>query len=138
MASSILQVQGQALSGPKSEQAGSSGIIREVAAGFLTSSHVISGKGGKGDGERGQPSAGINRHIVGDERALQERSSESILGPSLVWVAARSSSRSVDRGTGGQGIELRKQRSECRPFGSVIWPVVSGPHMAGFGVTTEG
>ena len=28
-------------------------------------------------------SAGINRHVVGDERALQERSSESILALSL-------------------------------------------------------
>jgi len=94
MASSILQVQGQALSGPKSEQAGSSGIIREVAAGFLTSSHVISGKGGKGDGERGQPSAGINRHIVGDERGLQERNSETILAPSLApWVVRPSAKR---------------------------------------------
>jgi hypothetical protein len=34
--------------------------------------------------------AGINRHVVGDERALQERSSESILTPSLATGAARS------------------------------------------------
>ena len=34
-------------------------------------------------------SAGINRHIVGDERALQERSSDSILASSLAPVVAR-------------------------------------------------
>src|SRR5262252_2672862 len=35
-------------------------------------------------------SAGINRHVVGDERALQERSSESILALSLAGDTARS------------------------------------------------
>ena len=34
-------------------------------------------------------SAGINRHVVGDARALQERSSESILTSSLAGVIAR-------------------------------------------------
>jgi DNA invertase Pin-like site-specific DNA recombinase len=33
--------------------------------------------------------AGINRHVVGDERALQERRSESILTLSLAAAAAR-------------------------------------------------
>src|ERR1019366_10527971 len=33
--------------------------------------------------------AGINRHVVGDERALQERRSDSILTSSLAPVAAR-------------------------------------------------
>jgi hypothetical protein len=38
----------------------------------------------------GKPeSAGINRHVVGDERALQERSSESILTSSLAGDTAR-------------------------------------------------
>jgi hypothetical protein len=38
----------------------------------------------------GKPeSAGINRHVVGDERALQERSSESILASSLAGEIAR-------------------------------------------------
>jgi hypothetical protein len=33
--------------------------------------------------------AGVNRHVVGDERALQERSSESVLTPSLAIATAR-------------------------------------------------
>jgi len=33
--------------------------------------------------------AGINRHVVGDERALQERSSDSILTSSLAQYAVR-------------------------------------------------
>jgi hypothetical protein len=33
-------------------------------------------------------SAGLNRHVVGDERALQERSSESILASSLAGTFA--------------------------------------------------
>jgi hypothetical protein len=33
--------------------------------------------------------AGINRHVVGDERALQERRSDSILTSSLALVTAR-------------------------------------------------
>ncbi len=33
--------------------------------------------------------AGINRHVVGDERALQKRSSDSILTLSLAWYVAR-------------------------------------------------
>ena len=40
-------------------------------------------------GGRGQPSAGINRLMVGDERALQERSSDSILTSSLAALVAR-------------------------------------------------
>ena len=40
-------------------------------------------------GEWGQPCAGINRHVVEDERALQERSSDSILTSSLAWTVAR-------------------------------------------------
>ena len=38
---------------------------------------------------RGRKCAGINRHVVGDERALQERRSESILTLSLAAAAAR-------------------------------------------------
>jgi hypothetical protein len=33
--------------------------------------------------------AGINRHVVGDERALQKRSIDSILTLSLAWYVAR-------------------------------------------------
>src|ERR1017187_8714565 len=45
--------------------------------------------------KRGQPCAGINRHVVEDERALQERSSDSILTSSLALfaVARRSAKR---------------------------------------------
>jgi len=39
--------------------------------------------------ESGQPSAGINRHVVGDERALQERRSDSILTSSLAAFIVR-------------------------------------------------
>ncbi len=47
-----------------------------------------SGRGAAGGaGEKGQisgtESAGINRHIVGDERALRKRRSDSILASSL-------------------------------------------------------
>jgi hypothetical protein len=37
----------------------------------------------------GTECAGINRHVVGDERALQERRSDSILTSSLAPVVAR-------------------------------------------------
>src|ERR1039457_5985133 len=40
-------------------------------------------------GRPGTECAGINRHVVGDERALQERRSDSILTSSLAPVAAR-------------------------------------------------
>jgi hypothetical protein len=43
----------------------------------------------KGKSAKGTECAGINRHVVGDERALQERSSDSILTTSLAPVAAR-------------------------------------------------
>ena len=38
---------------------------------------------------KGTECAGINRHVVGDERALQERRSDSILASSLAHVVAR-------------------------------------------------
>jgi len=41
----------------------------------------------------GAESAGINRHIVGDERALQERNSETILAPSLAPLVVRPSAK---------------------------------------------
>jgi hypothetical protein len=37
-------------------------------------------------GTMGQPCAGISRHFVGDETALQESSSDSILTSSLAWT----------------------------------------------------
>ena len=40
-------------------------------------------------GVKGSECAGINRHVVGDERALQERRSDSILASSLAHVVAR-------------------------------------------------
>ncbi len=73
-------------------------------------------------GERGVPSAGINRHIVGDERALRKRRSDSILTSSLALVSARRLSRSVDRGTGGRAIELRK----CAIRVSTLWCLREG------------
>ena len=53
--------------------------------------------------KRGRPCAGINRHVVGDARALQERSSDSILTSSLAWTPSRGGWRSVDRGIDGLG-----------------------------------
>ena len=52
-------------------------------------------KGYKGMGMEGWLCAGINRHVVEDERALQERSSDSILTSSLALfaVARRSAKR---------------------------------------------
>jgi hypothetical protein len=53
---------------------------------------------------RGRPCAGINRHVVEDERALQERSSDSILTSSLaLFLPSRGGRRSVDRGIDGLG-----------------------------------
>src|ERR1035438_9801573 len=46
-------------------------------------------------GKPGTACAGINRHVVGDERALQERRSDSILTSSLAPTAVRPR-RSVD------------------------------------------
>ena len=48
-------------------------------------------------GGGGQRRAGINRHIVGDARALQERKSDSILASSLALVAARLPSKRRQR-----------------------------------------
>jgi RHS repeat-associated protein len=53
--------------------------------------------------KRGRPCAGINRQVVGDERALQERSSDSILTSSLAQRPSRGGWRSVDRGIDGLG-----------------------------------
>ena len=50
---------------------------------------TLNGKPGDGRGNQGTECAGINRHVVGDERALQERRSDSILTSSLAPVAAR-------------------------------------------------
>jgi hypothetical protein len=41
------------------------------------------------DKSQGTESAGLNRHIVGDERALQKRRSDSILASSLALLLAR-------------------------------------------------
>src|SRR5664279_1733299 len=51
--------------------------------------------------------AGLNRHEAGEEESLRERSSDP-LGPEFCVVAPRGSQRSVNRGIGGLGIELRK------------------------------
>jgi hypothetical protein len=51
--------------------------------------------------------AGLNRYEAGEEESLRERSSDP-LGPEFCVVAPRGSQRSVNRGIGGLGIELRK------------------------------
>ncbi len=50
---------------------------------------------------------GSNRHVVGNERVLQERSSEPSC-PRVLRGSSRGGRRSVNRGISGQGIELRK------------------------------
>ena len=48
-------------------------------------------------------SAGINRHVVGDERALQERKAANPSWPRVLQATSRGAARSVDRGIGGPG-----------------------------------
>ena len=48
-------------------------------------------------------SVGINRHVVGDERALQERRVANPSWPRVLGGASRGVNRSVDRGIGGPG-----------------------------------
>jgi hypothetical protein len=66
------------------KNASARGVVSDSEVGH---SRTASSSGELGDG--GQPCAGINRHVVGDERALQERSSDSILTSSLAWTVAR-------------------------------------------------
>jgi hypothetical protein len=69
----------------------------------------------------GQPeSAGINRHVVGDERALLERNSESILASSLAGGVARYrlKRRQRDRWAGLLSFEKRmEQDADSVPMG---------------------
>jgi hypothetical protein len=52
----------------------------------------------------GKPeSVGINRHVVGDERALQERRTANPSWPRVLRAAPRGVGRSVDRGISGRG-----------------------------------
>jgi hypothetical protein len=50
---------------------------------------VADGLSGLSGGLSGTESAGINRHIVGDARALRKRRSDSILASSLACDLAR-------------------------------------------------
>ena len=45
----------------------------------------------------GSKCAGINRHVVGDERALRKRSSDSIPTSSLAWCVARRTAKRRQR-----------------------------------------
>jgi hypothetical protein len=51
--------------------------------------HIIVTPTSAKPGVEGTESAGINRHIVGDERALQKRRSDSILASSLACDLVR-------------------------------------------------
>jgi hypothetical protein len=51
--------------------------------------------------------AGLNRHEAGNERVLRERSSEP-LGPEFCVAHREVCGEALNRGTGGLGIELRK------------------------------
>ena len=59
--------------------------------------------------ERVSGSAGLNRHIVGDARALQERKSDSILASSLAPVVARRQAK-------------RRQRNQRAGYGAAVCP----------------
>src|ERR1035441_418211 len=48
-----------------------------------------------------------NRYEAGEEESLRERSSDP-LGPEFCVVPPRGAQRSINRGIGGLGIELRK------------------------------
>src|SRR5205823_5191086 len=51
--------------------------------------------------------AGLNRHEAEEEEASRERTSDP-LGPEFLSWVSRDTRRSVNRGIGGVGIELRK------------------------------
>jgi hypothetical protein len=57
-----------------------------------TRRHLIRPIENRVDGESWSESAGLNRHIVGDARAPQERRSDSILASSLACGSARNHS----------------------------------------------
>jgi DNA invertase Pin-like site-specific DNA recombinase len=61
-------------------------------------------------GNWGTESAGVNRHIVGDERVLQKRRSDSILVSSLVLFLARATVEAVIKERQREGIELAKRK----------------------------
>ena len=82
-----------------------------------------SGQGGKpnhapmiGPGGRAE-SAGINRHRVGDERALHKRRSCSIMAPSHVRVAARRHVKQLTGESAGQPLSSEITYPGCRPSG---------------------
>ena len=62
-------------------------------------------------GKPGTGSAGINRHIVGDERALQERDSDSILTSSLAPEEKDKGVRGK-KGVGKKGVIGKKGEGE--------------------------
>jgi hypothetical protein len=64
-------------------------IVVTADPGTLRSRIDSAGVSGAVVGKPGTESAGINRHIVGDERALQKRRSDSILASSLACELAR-------------------------------------------------
>ena len=73
-----------------------------------------------------RPSAGINRHAVGNERVLQERSSEP---PGFVscGVSREAAAEAWARGISGLGIELREDK-----FGApTLWTEGEGHTVAG-------
>jgi|ERR1700730_390615 len=77
----------------------------------------------KGEKEE-QLCAGINRQEVEDERASREGSSDP-LGPEFCAGYPKGAQRSINRGIGGLGIELRKllsrnTRNRCR-FPGIAW-----------------
>ena len=60
-------------------------------------------------------SAGINRHRVGDERALRERSSAPSR-PRVMRAPSARRPRSVDRGSTGRPLSSEINRLGCRPY----------------------
>ena len=70
---------------------------------LFTSGPVESGTAG---GKTGTGSAGMNRHIVKEARALQERSSDSFLASSLAPIAVRRQAKRRQRGAAGKAANL--------------------------------
>src|SRR6266566_6431663 len=81
------------------------GAKQEIVEDFL----VLQDQGGQRTRKREDhmECAGINRSGVEDERALRVRSNDP-LGPEFGAGSLRGAQRSINRGIGGQGIELRK------------------------------
>ena len=74
------------------------------------------GTGEKGDAKKGTECAGINRHVVGDERALQDRGSDSILTSSLAHAVARRQAKRRQRHRWAGRLSSENEEPGADPF----------------------